>query len=336
MLKHAGPATATVSIRYADTRLDLKITDDGRGADAGQGDLSRARYGHLGMRERVGLFHGELRLGPRLGGGYEVSASLPLNVGSDVTIRVLVADDQPLMRAAFEMTLSPESDIECVGEAADGVEAVEQARHLRPDVVLMDIRMPRLDGVEATRILAAEDDAIKILILTTFDIDEYVVEALRAGASGFLLKDVRADELVRAIRVVADGETLLAPSVTRRLLERFVELRPPDLEQAVELDVLTPAERTVLTLIGRGRSNQRDRRRAHDRRHDRAHARAPHLRQARAPRPRPGGRARVQHRAGPAHALGVASRARGRPRGIVPGDDSRSSRRMTTKRLRRA
>ena len=120
-----------------------------------------------------------------------------------MTIRVLVADDQPLMRAAFEMTLRTEEDIEVVGEAADGREAVEQARRLQPDVILMDIRMPELDGVEATRILAAEDGATKILILTTFDIDEYVIEALRAGASGFLLKDIRADELVEAIRVVA-------------------------------------------------------------------------------------------------------------------------------------
>jgi DNA-binding NarL/FixJ family response regulator len=172
-----------------------------------------------------------------------------------VTIRVLIADDQPLMRAAFEMTLRSEEDIELVGEAADGHEAVEQARLLHPDVILMDIRMPKLDGVEATRILAAEDDAIKILILTTFDIDEYVLEALRAGASGFLLKDVRAEELIHAIRVVADGDTLLAQSVTRRLVETFLELAPPGPEQAFELEVLTPTERTVLTLIGRGRSN---------------------------------------------------------------------------------
>jgi DNA-binding NarL/FixJ family response regulator len=172
-----------------------------------------------------------------------------------VTIRVLIADDQPLMRAAFEMTLRPEEDIEVVGEAADGREAIEQARRLHPDVLLMDIRMPELDGVEATRILSSEDEAIKILILTTFDIDEYVVEALEAGASGFLLKDIRADELIQAIRVVADGETLLAPSVTRRLLETFIRPRPLAPEQARELDGLTPTERKVLTLIGQGYSN---------------------------------------------------------------------------------
>jgi DNA-binding NarL/FixJ family response regulator len=172
-----------------------------------------------------------------------------------VTIRVLVADDQPLMRAAFEMTLRGEDDIEFVGEASNGLEAIEQAHRLHPDVILMDIRMPELDGVEATRILAAEDDAAKILILTTFDIDEYVLEALKAGASGFLLKDVRADELIHAIRVVAHGDTLLAPSVTRRLLETFVQPRPPGPEQARRLDALTPTERTVLTLMGLGRSN---------------------------------------------------------------------------------
>jgi DNA-binding NarL/FixJ family response regulator len=173
-----------------------------------------------------------------------------------VTIRVLIADDQPLMRAAFEMTLRPEGDIEVVGEAANGREAIEQARLLHPDVTLMDIRMPELDGVEATRILASEGEPTRILILTTFDIDEYVLDALRAGASGFLLKDIRADELVQAIRVIADGETLLAPSVTRRLLETFIAPRPRGPEQARELDALTRTERTVLTLIGRGRSNR--------------------------------------------------------------------------------
>ena len=143
-----------------------------------------------------------------------------------MTIRVLVADDQPLMRAAFEMTLRTEEDIELVGEASDGLDAVEQARRLRPDVILMDVRMPGLDGVEATRILAAEDRTTKILILTTFDIDEYVIEAIRAGASGFLLKDVRPSELIEAIRIVARGDALLAPSVTRRLLESIAPSLP--------------------------------------------------------------------------------------------------------------
>ena len=174
-----------------------------------------------------------------------------------MTIRVLVADDQPLMRAAYDMTLRAEADIHLVGEAADGREAVEQARRLHPDVVLMDIRMPVMDGVEATRVLAVEDKLTKILILTTFDIDEYVIEALRAGASGFLLKDVRPDELVHAIRVVAVGDALLAPSVTRQLLDAFAGSLPSLRPKKVSLlEALTDAELRVLTLVGRGLSNE--------------------------------------------------------------------------------
>src|SRR3989442_573212 len=140
-----------------------------------------------------------------------------------MTIRILLVDDQPLLRTGFRMILSAEPNLEVVGEAADGRAGVELARRVRADVVLMDIRMPVMDGVEATRRLAGPnvEDPVKVLILTTFDLDEYVVEALRAGASGFLLKDVPAEELVNAIRVVAAGDALLAPSVTRRLLDRF-------------------------------------------------------------------------------------------------------------------
>jgi DNA-binding NarL/FixJ family response regulator len=172
-----------------------------------------------------------------------------------VTIRVLIADDQPLMRAAFEMTLRAEEDIELVGQAADGLDAVAQARRLHPDVILMDVRMPLMDGVEATRILAAEDRTTKILILTTFDIDEYVIEAIRAGASGFLLKDVRPADLIEAIRIVARGEALLAPSVTRQLLDTIAASLPAFRPKDDALNVLTPAERKVLTLVGKGASN---------------------------------------------------------------------------------
>ncbi len=174
-----------------------------------------------------------------------------------MTIRVLIADDQALMRAAFDMTLRAEHDIEVVAEAEDGRQAVDLARHLDPDVVLMDVRMPILDGVEATRILTKEGLPCRILILTTFDVDEYVIEGLRAGASGFLLKDVRPADLVTAVRVVAAGDALLAPSVTRRLLDAVVGSLPSFRSGGSDvLEVLTPAERKILTCVGKGLSNE--------------------------------------------------------------------------------
>jgi DNA-binding NarL/FixJ family response regulator len=172
-----------------------------------------------------------------------------------MTIRVVVADDQELVRKGFRMILEAEPDIRVEGEAADGREAVQVARSVRPDVILMDIRMPNMDGVEATRRLAIEE-AMKVLILTTFDLDEYVVEALRAGASGFLLKDVPPEALVEGIRVVARGDALLAPSVTRRLLDRLApRLAPARAEQQQALATLTERERDVLLLVARGMSN---------------------------------------------------------------------------------
>lgn len=172
-------------------------------------------------------------------------------------IRVLAADDQPLMRTAYDMTLRSEPDIELVGEAANGWEAVERSRLLHPDVVLMDVRMPVLDGVEATKALAAGPDPVKILILTTFDIDEHVLEAFRAGASGFLLKDVRPEELVQAIRVVARGDALLAPSMTKKLLDEFAGSGAGAEEGSdARLAALTETERKVLALVGKGLSNQ--------------------------------------------------------------------------------
>lgn len=176
-----------------------------------------------------------------------------------MTIRVLLVDDQPLLRTGFRMILEAEPDLEVVGEAADGVVAVDQVRLLQPDVVLMDVRMPRMDGVEATRRVAgpaAGGGSARVLVLTTFDLDEYVVEALRAGASGFLLKDVPADDLIAAIRVVAAGDAVVAPAVMRRLLDRFASRLPPaDAPTPARLDQLTDRELDVLRLVARGMSN---------------------------------------------------------------------------------
>ena len=171
-------------------------------------------------------------------------------------IRVLVVDDQGLVRAGFRMILEAQPDVQVVGEAADGLEAVEAARRLEPDVVLMDVRMPRMDGLEATRRLArpGTDNPAKVLILTTFDLDEYVYEALRAGASGFLLKDVRREELVAAVRIVAGGDALLAPSITKRLIGEFAR-RPRPPATPSRLEALTAREREILGLMARGSSN---------------------------------------------------------------------------------
>ncbi|MEV0151239.1 MULTISPECIES: response regulator transcription factor [unclassified Nonomuraea] len=167
-----------------------------------------------------------------------------------MTIRVVVADDHAAVRAGIALILGGVEDIEVVGEAADGEEAVALARQMRPDVVLMDVRMPRLDGISATRELAGVAD---VLILTTFDVDEYVFGALRAGAAGFLLKNTDADGLVEAVRVVARGDGLISPTVTRRLISAFAELPPPRDRQAVA--GLTPREREVLACVARGLSN---------------------------------------------------------------------------------
>jgi DNA-binding NarL/FixJ family response regulator len=170
-------------------------------------------------------------------------------------IRVLIADDQALLRGGFRMILESQTDIEVVGEAADGREALEQAIALEPDVVLMDIRMPELDGLEATRQLVGGDGAPRVLILTTFDLDEYVYEAMKAGASGFLLKEVRPEQLADAVRVVAAGETLVAPAITRRLIEEFVRRRPPGSGTPPEVSELTERELEVFKLVARGLSN---------------------------------------------------------------------------------
>jgi DNA-binding NarL/FixJ family response regulator len=183
-----------------------------------------------------------------------MSVSLPTGA-----VRVVVADDHETVRAGFAALLGTQSDFVVVGTAADGAEAVRLGRQLQPDVVLMDVRMPTMDGIEATRrLVGTTGEGPRILVLTTFDLDEYVYDALRAGASGFLLKDVTAERLFDAVRVVAAGEALLAPAVTRRLISEFARLRPvrPNRPDAAGLDGLTPRETHVLRLLAEGLSNR--------------------------------------------------------------------------------
>jgi DNA-binding NarL/FixJ family response regulator len=172
-----------------------------------------------------------------------------------VSPRVVIADDQALVRGGFRMILDAKEDMEVVGEAADGAEAVALTERERPDVVLMDVRMPDMDGIEATRRIVSSGSPARVVVLTTYDIDEFVFAALRAGASGFMLKDVRPPDLVEAIRIVARGDALLAPSVTRRLLDRFAGALPDGAPPPGDLDELTEREREVLRFVALALSN---------------------------------------------------------------------------------
>ncbi len=233
VIKHAGsPTRVDVTVQHAPGVLTIEVKDDGRGAASimSTNGVAPGGTGHglIGMRERVELWGGELAVGPASGGGYRVRASLPYG-DVRMTIRVVVADDQALVRKAFVVLLSSESDIEVVGEAANGAEAVALAASERPDLMLMDVRMPVMDGLEATRRITGDESlsATRVVILTTFDLDEYVHEALRAGASGFLLKDTLPVDLINAVRVVAAGDALIAPAITRRLIAEFARLPEP-------------------------------------------------------------------------------------------------------------
>jgi DNA-binding NarL/FixJ family response regulator len=171
-----------------------------------------------------------------------------------MTIRVVLADDQPLVRAGLRVLIADTADLDVAGEAGTGAQAVQLARDLRPDVVVMDIRMPGMDGIDATRMITADNAAARVVVLTTFDDDDYVYAALRAGASGFLVKDMALDDILAAIRVVAAGDALIAPGVTRRLIAQFAG-RPQPPPPRREIEGITEREREVLTLVGRGLSN---------------------------------------------------------------------------------
>ena len=265
-MRHAPGSHVQVHLAYRPDGLALEVRNDagpgeqcrpGPGGQRGPGRRGRPRPGrHAGARHDAGREPGGGPDRRRGVPGDRGPAGEPARGGGAVTIRVVVADDQGMVRSGFSILLNAQPDIEVVGEAVNGQEAIARVAELRPDVILMDVRMPVIDGLQATRqIAAAGDGAPRVLVLTTFDLDDYVYEALRSGASGFLLKDASAGELAEAVRVVAAGDALLAPGVTRRLIAEFARLGAPRAASRKNLEDLTERETEVLALVARGMSN---------------------------------------------------------------------------------
>ncbi|CAM5532642.1 Protein-glutamate methylesterase/protein-glutamine glutaminase [Streptomyces alboniger] len=260
-LKHGGPdATATVDVVYDEDGVTVDVTDTGRGGPALPAD--GGGRGLTGMRERTSLYDGTLRGRPAPRPEGRLAGPPPSPEGQrDTVTTVLIVDDQPMQRFGFRMLLESQDDMTVAGKAGNGGEAVRMTAEHHPDVVLMDIRMPGVDGIEATRRIVASGDRTRVLILTTFDLDEYAYDGLRAGASGFLIKDALPEELLSGIRAVASGDAVVAPSLTRRLLDAYADHLPtpgassPDPADDPRLASLTEREREILTVIGQGWTN---------------------------------------------------------------------------------